>query len=383
VFFFFLLNLSVKPMDPKRPNAKVLGVKDSIRSYTTLSEYIVAKQRYTRAKNRLNRYCSQNRVSYKEIRSWFTKPATWLSFVDKSRRFQNVREELLVQLKVKPLIPSLELKVPVIQQKEDHPLALSEPETRRYAACRERRVIMELENRVSYHESEVFRLSKEVKAGNARLNREISELKSERVKLLKDFTDQSDRLNRSLDELASLNEIKAQDGALRSLNGILESTVSSLRQELTNSKQECEALHRALEYRREIPVKQVKTSDASTQTDSVKPKTVSKKDNPSIEEQLKAARVSAAHSKSEVKEVKPLVVSTIRLDNLLKGIDWRTIRNFKFRAYQDAAPGTQENIVFNRYISLANETSTYTDLLIRKGILGEYFVKDLTNGFLT
>jgi len=92
------------------------------RLYTVVSYYIDAKHQYRRAKQRLNRYCRTERVSYNEIRAKVRKPNVWLEFRTKSKHFENVKTSLRAFCKTEH-----GKAITSGRQKEEKPFPLSPP----------------------------------------------------------------------------------------------------------------------------------------------------------------------------------------------------------------------------------------------------------------
>jgi len=131
--------------------------------YSLMATYIDAKQQYSSAKHRLNRYCKRMDTSYSQLRALTRKPEVWLSMQAKSRHFENVKRTFLSRFakRDKPSSPETGLvtqprvkaetkrEASLVEPKPASALAYNDDAGPEYMDCYSRRVIIGLENRVS------------------------------------------------------------------------------------------------------------------------------------------------------------------------------------------------------------------------------------------
>jgi len=326
-------------MDPLRPtNAKDFGYKKSIRSYTLLAEYIDAKQRYSCAKNRLNRFCSRERVSYNEIRSQARKPATWLSFLEKSRRFKTVRDELLRALNA-PATQSQEIEsLETSQDVKHHEAFLNQPSLNE---CWLRRYVEKLENLASEHISAINQL-------NLKLNAEIAKTSAltSACQLADHSLAKQEKLKRKYETIElELHENREILGEYRVTLSSLSTSYSTLKVELEEKDSKIRSSDETI---RGLRAKLASKGEETKATPIVEPV---QRDNPSL-------------------PLTPVNAFVKRSHRDLKDLEWRKLLNLKFKRYVETDTRTK---AFNSIIGTVQQYVVYSNDAVAEGILGNYF----------
>jgi len=360
-------------------------------------KYEEAKLNYTRARNRLNRFCRLTQMSYNDIRKSDLKPQTWFAFEKRGKHLKGATRRLFEHLEqsrrklpakrkpvgAPPRNPILQEELKSDNQKianiEDHPQYITLLQALK--ASNEKNSQIESENLVltqslKDHEgtkTELKQIQVKLDLLNSDLN-ELSEVSKKQQELLAVKNHSLRISNSKLEEATLLNhnaEIKFK--RLRSDYSFLEREktleIISLKDKIVRQQTSHDEAHHAIAVRNEkisslgeevsrlrvlVLEAQKRVKEASSLNKAEDPR---KEDNPLAEE------------KSNVK----LFVK--RSARRLKDVDWRTLLNLKFRKIE--GPNSMKKTAFNDIIDVVQRYVVYSNDAVGEGLLGNYFSEQI------